>query len=364
MNERENIFSNAGREGAEQVGEQLVDRSSDGAIDEHYADLTKTRSAELAGQIAGIASRKTVSQNEQEVTREIDFSKIIESISRDLPDIARVNVSLEPQNDIVDYLGKSYVARAEYFRDNPDDYTQHTPKWHQHGIITHSREFARALIEEIPTHLDEWGYGEAADEILSKQIDGLEKRQLLTLAGLLHDVGKFSARKELIEGNTIKSYTFAHHEEYSGKIIRGEDGIFKKLQELGLTSEQIEYIARCAELHFELGNVRTSAYRNGGFSITFVESAEFQDAAQDIINTNPEFRLEIGLLYFADCLSKSAVRAKGDSDIEIERETEALQDELAKLGLNPQLIAQAKQMPVNFRTVKRYLGLWSQARCE
>ena len=320
------------------------------------------KNPEIAKKVASIASKRIIGQVERQLNKEVDISEIIERINQDLPDIANVNVPLEPKNDVVDYLGKSYTERAEYFRDNPDDYLQHAPKWHQHGIVTHSREFARAIKSTIPEYIKSWGLENKAENILSQQIDGVEKRQLLEVAGLLHDVGKFSSRTEEIEDGSIKGYSFTDHEEHSAEIIRNEDNVSGRLKDLGFSPTQIEYIAKCAELHFELGKVRRASKENGGFTMAFVDTPAFREAAREIIDKNPDFALEIGLLFIADGLSKSEVIALGNTDEEIEAETPILEQELAEKGLNPKLINQAKQMPVNFKVAKAYLTQWAETQ--
>lgn len=325
-------------------------------------------------EVLSFTERRVKSEKERIENAE-RMAQIIEQIKQDLPNIAHDSVPLDPQNDVIDLYGKSYTERAEYFRDNPDDYLQHSPKWHQHGILTHSYEFARAIKDTIPQYLEDWsrkylesggyqwtGLENEAKGVLSQQIDGVEKRQLLEVAGLLHDVGKFSSRTEEIEKDSIKSYSFTDHEEHSGKIIRTEDNVSRKLKDFGLTDAQIEYVARCAELHFELGKVRRTSKENGGYTMAFVDTPAFHDAAQEIIDKNPDFALEIGLLFIADGLSKSEVQAHGSTDEEIETETVELEKELAEKGLNPNLISQAKQMPVNFKIAKTYLNQWAETQ--
>ncbi len=315
---------------------------------------------ELAKKVASIASKKIIEQVERQANQEKDIAETIERISQELPSIAQDNVSVEPQNDIVDYLGKSYSARAEYFRDNPDDYLQHAPEWHQHGIITHSREFARAIKTTIPEYIDKWELGDNANPILRQRIDGVEKHQLLEVVGLLHDIGKFSSRTEVTEENSVRSYSYTDHEVHSGAIIRGDGNTALNLKDLGFTTLQIEYIARCAELHFELAKVRSASKKSVGYTLDFVVTSAFQIAAQEIIDTNPDYALEIGLLFIADGLSKTEVMATGDTDEDIAAEYVTLERELIEKGLDPRLIAQAKQMPVNLEVAKAYLNQWAK----
>ncbi|MFZ1301320.1 MAG: HD domain-containing protein [Candidatus Microsaccharimonas sp.] len=286
--------------------------------------------------------------NKSEHLKPIDIDKVIESVSEDLPDIA---FSL-----ITEYLDPKVPSNVDFAK-NPDNAQHHAPKWHQHGIITHSREFARAMKEEVPDYLTEWGVAEEVNEVLAQEIDGVPKKDLLNLASLLHDVGKFTARSlEPQDGKT--SAHFRDHEEQSGDIIR--TALKDRLAEQGLTEDQIEYVAACAELHFELGKLRRSVkeQRFGvGYSLRFTKTYGFEEGARRIIKKNPDFAVEIGMQFIADGLSKSEVMATGSNDKDIESQRPAIVKALADRNLNPELINQAMQMPVNLEVANLYLNL-------
>lgn len=247
----------------------------------------------------------------------------------------------------------------------------HAPEWHQWGIVDHSRKFEEAIVNQVPDVLKEWGLDGIANEKLSEQIDGVSKSALLRLASILHDSGKIIAARvdaATQPGQKIPELTFKGHEEESGKIIRdgytGRIVSFKDigpiLKKQGMTPDQVEYIARSAELHFDLGRLRKVARDSGSYDMAFVETQEFRDAAQEIIDKNPDFALEIGLLFLADCFSKSEVMATGTTDEEIEAERPRLEKELADRKLNPKLIRQALQAPVNKMVGVAYLTQWTE----
>lgn len=240
--------------------------------------------------------------------------------------------------------------------DNPDDYREHSPPWHQHGIVTHSLEFAKAMETSIPNYVKEWGLETPVDTILSDRIDGVQKRQLLVIASLFHDIGKFTARTT-DHTHDEASHHFTDHEEHSGALIRTD--IAPYLNELGLTEAHVEYIAKCAELHFELGKVRRVA-KQTGYTMAFADSPQFEEAARTVIREHPGFAVEIGLQFIADNLSKSEVFAVAETDEEIEAQRPALVQELNARGLHPALINQALQMPVNFKVARNYLRLWAE----
>lgn len=244
------------------------------------------------------------------------------------------------------------------FAIQPDSPMEHAPRWHQYGVITHSVEFGNALRDTVPEYVERWGLTEPVAAALSTEIDGIAKQDLLQITALVHDVGKFTARQvEHDEVTGATDFSFGGHEEHSGSIVRGS--LHSTLMELGLTEPQIEYVARCAELHFELGKVRRVSKADGGYTVAFTESPAFASAAQGIMDEHPDYALEIGLQFIADSLSKSEVAATADTDEEIAVQRPALEAELATKGLNPNLINQALQLPVNLKVAEAYLRQWA-----
>jgi hypothetical protein len=96
------------------------------------------------------------------------------------------------------------------FINNLDNPAEHTPQWHQYGIITHGIR-SQYYLQSAPIYLKEWNIGDVVEGKLQKEVDGIAKGQLLHIAALLHDIGKFIAKTK--EG-------FKEHEVYSGQAIR------------------------------------------------------------------------------------------------------------------------------------------------
>lgn len=277
--------------------------------------------------------------------------EIIASLWEKLPAIAKdlIQKSLDLSDE-----------RNRRFFENPDDFLEHEPNWHQWGIITHTKMFEKFYREEIPRYLKQWGLSDKFQKQMSEQIDGLTKDQLLNIAILLHDLGKFTERKLKREEDGSISTSFKNHEAVSGKIIRTPE--FSKMlkQEYGLTEAQIEYIACCAEMHYELGIVRDEAKKSAfGYTLTFVRSDEFKNRAKQIMAQYPDFQLEIGVLFLADSLAKTDIRIEADTDEQIDSQDELIKETLAQRGLNPQLIKAVKQLPVNLAVAEAYLKIWA-----
>ncbi|HEX6506483.1 MAG TPA: hypothetical protein VF221_02520 [Chloroflexota bacterium] len=221
-----------------------------------------------------------------------DIALSTEDIDRDLQNIA--TGVIRRYLDMSDPANRAFLA-------SPDGRQHHQTEWHQWGILTHTRVFLRHFDEDIPRLLREWGVWELVERWLERPIDGVPRWDLLRVSILLHDIGKFGARK-----HGRDRYHFARHEELSGHIIRRE----LDLAGYGLTPAQIEYIAHTAEDHFVLGHLRKRSRDLGRYDERFVESAEFERLAHDIKRHHPDDYVEVGVLFLGDSLAK-ADRATG-----------------------------------------------------
>jgi len=248
------------------------------------------------------------------------------------------------------------------FAQNPNDPAEHAPSWHQFGIVEHSERFHESMNTSVLEYVDEWGLREPVEAVLSTEIDGISKQDLLSLTALLHDVGKFTGRKIETKEDGSLDIDFKDHEAASGRVIR-EDPVNEYLTSHGLTADQIEYIARTAELHFELGKLRRVAKNtDAGYTMKFAETPEFQAAIEGIIDEHPDFAVEIGLQFIADAMSKSEAFSEAADDIGIEMDRYTFEEMLAVKGLNRKLISQVLQVPVNLKVAKTYLETWAKKR--
>ncbi len=281
--------------------------------------------------------------NQPEKSEKIE--EIIESFYKRFPIIAKDLI--KKNQDLSDEKNKKFL-------DNPDDPSQHEPRWHQWGIITHTKMFEKAYNEETLKYLEQWGIYNEVQNQMSEEIDSVSKDQLLRIAILFHDLGKFTTRKI-----KEKLFSFKEHEIASGEIIRSSEFSAMLKQEYNLTDAQIEYIAQCAELHYVFGVIRDQAKKSNGYNFAFIQSDEFKEQIKQILTQYPNFQLEIGLLFLADTLGKTDIRIEGKDDEEIESQEAAINKILEVKGLDPNFINGIKQLPVTCAIMEIYLKMWA-----
>ena len=275
------------------------------------------------------------SKAEHEPAKEIEQ----ELLAR-LPELAQKIISDHPQD--------------RDFKKNPDSLTDHEPAWHQFGIVTHSAKVCEAHQGEARELLEQWGVAEKVDAVLSEEIDGRTKAELFQISLPLHDLGKFASR--VVRRGKSKKRVHTGHEAKSEQIIRENEQVQNLLQQHGLTEKQINYIATCVGLHYELGKMRGEAKKSKfGYSIAFAESKKCERSCKEIARENPEFQTEIGLYYSADSLAKTNIRIEAQTDEEIKAQTAKAQQLVDEQSPNPRLAAAVTQLPVNTAVAKKYL---------
>jgi hypothetical protein len=246
------------------------------------------------------------------------------------------------------------VVENEGFRRNPDSPVEHEPKWHQFGIITHTRKFLVHYRTDAKGYFEKWGISSHVEKYLAEDINGRSKAELLPISIPLHDVGKFARGFKNTDGGVKPNYD--GHEAKSEQIILREGRIRDALKGNYLTDDQIRYIARCAGLHYELGKMRAKAKQSDlGYTIAFVESEQCPQVCAEIAEKIPEFKVEMGILFLCDSLAKTDLRIGAETDWEIEKQTQDCEQMLLKRELNPALIAAVKQGPVNIAVARTYL---------
>lgn len=270
------------------------------------------------------------------------IDQIINEISLNLEDIAKSIVAKEIVIE-KDNLIKLY--KQQFFMEI-DCNKQHKYNWHQWGILTHSRNCMMMYDDEISTYLNDWNVVETINKHLSEEIDNIKKSKLIYLGILLHDLGKFKKRY-IIEPNNKVKWSFNQHELYSQQIILEE--LYPLLHNhYQLSQKQIEYISICARYH---GLIRHIIKRsNLNYSSEFIQSKKFKTLLMNELLPLIEYKIEIGLLFFADLCAKTDVSFQHKSDIEILNDIEARK-------LNPKLLHAVRQKEESIEVVKQYFRI-------
>lgn len=279
----------------------------------------------------------------------MEFEARLESFREQLPEIGRQLIK--------EKLDLTEEANRRFF-ENPDDPAEHKPGYHEWGIITHSEMVREAYRNEVPRYLEAWGFGDLIDAKMAEAVDELRKSDLMEAVALLHDVGKFTARTVSAKADGSKKVNFIGHEDHSGDIIRSEEFSQKLRDALRLTDDQIEYVARCAELHFELGKVREELKKlPEGYTIRSIRSPEFRSLVRGIMDENKGYEVEIGLFFLIDSLGKVGIRLEAKTDEEREKKEPEIREMMEKAGTDPGLLKGIMQLPVNIAAVREYLKI-------
>jgi len=270
------------------------------------------------------------------------IEQIINEINLNLEDIAKSIVAKEifiEKNNLIKLYKQQFFFEIDCNR-------QHKYNWHQWGIVTHSRACMSLYDNEVKNYLKEWDKLEVIEKHLNEKIDGITKSKLIYIGILLHDLGKFK-KHYTIEPNHKVKCSFSQHEVYSQKIIL--EDIYPLLHEYyKLSRNQIKYIATCAENH---GLVRQIIKKAGiNYSSEFIHSDKFKNILLNELSELKKYKIEIGLLFFADSCAKTNIAFQDRTDIDI------LED-LRKQNLNQKLIKAVKQKEQSIKVAQHYFEI-------
>lgn len=73
-------------------------------------------------------------------------------------------------------------ARNLSFAENPDFPEEHEPRWHQWGILTHTKKFAEYYRTEAQANLKSMGIDEKVAALLAERIGDWSKEDLLKIS--------------------------------------------------------------------------------------------------------------------------------------------------------------------------------------
>jgi len=214
--------------------------------------------------------------------------------------------------------------------------------------------------DEALKYLENWGIEKEIEKYLSQTIDNKSKDDLIRIAILFHDLGKFTQRKINYKDDGSTFFIFKNHEIASANIIKSQSFSDWLKDQYFLTDAQINYIAQCAGVHYELGKIRDRANQSDIFQ--YVKGDQIQKDIQEIMEQNKGFELEIGILFLADSLAKTEIHINGNNDEDINQKSFLIKEEISKKGLNFTMEKAAKQMPINIKIAEIYLKTWLEKR--
>lgn len=280
-----------------------------------------------------------------------DTREITEGLFGRLPEIAKQLTSK--------YLNQSIESNRRLTQ-NPDDPAEHQPQWHEWGIVTHTRMVDQYMRDNVPVYLKEWGLDEQVMSHMDERIGDKTKWELMQISTPLHDLGKFAKRQVYHNKRKKLEWSYDEHEQKSGEIVRFPAFTGMLRDEYGLTREQIEYVAQCAERHYELAYIRDKAKTSQeGFTLKFIHGDTFEEPADELMKKFKGYEPELGLYYLADSLAKVEVHIPAETDEDIVAQESVIQDKIQELGLDPKLAGAIRQNPVSVASAKRFLQMWA-----
>ncbi len=238
--------------------------------------------------------------------------------------------------------------KIQPFIDNPDFFEKRLEKWHQFGLLSHTRKVRQVFLNELSSLLRIWNIYEKAESVLFQEIDGTKKKILLELSIILHDLGKI-----VVYGDTR---TNREHEAASVQLIY-QDFLDKKLTSLGLTAKQIEYIAKCIETHDVLGKqLRDELKHKDSLKLSFLSKPEVIEMCRALAEKYPDLKVEIGIYFLCDSLGKTDIRIAVSTDEELQQQELKIISTLSQRNLSPELKHAVMQLPSNLKLAQVYLN--------
>lgn len=232
------------------------------------------------------------------------------------------------------------------FQDNPDFLEERLIKWHQFGLLTHTKEVRKAFYNEAPRLLKSWGLHNKLIKNLNQKISEFNKYELFDISITFHDLGKIICHNNLS--------TNRNHEKESANLI----GYFeKKLSELGLSNYSLDYLKRCIETHDIIGKeIRDKITEKNNFSFRYLSNKKTKYLCQEIIQKYPDIKFETGLYFLCDSLGKTDIRINAKNDKELAKAENLIIGIIKQRNLNPQIIQAAIQLPLNIKLAEIYLN--------
>lgn len=257
---------------------------------------------------------------------------IAESLDKELP-------------EIITQIANEYGV-PEY-AENPDFFDKRLVRWHQYGLLTHTRKVRESFSSELDTTLRKWSLYDPVETYLSGTIDGIDKRTLLGVSTIPHDLGKIIClhSKEANREHELASLSLFDSNHISGR-----------LREYGLNDEHLKYIRRCVETHDVFGKeIRDELKHSGKLTLEYSTNENVREMCRELARKYSDTKLEMGLFFICDSLGKLDMKIEAKDDTQIAESEQKIKNHLSVSGLPEELRFGIMQMPVNLSIGRTYL---------
>lgn len=262
----------------------------------------------------------------------MDIFSTLESLERILPELI---TEIAIKNKVPEYC------------QNPDFFDPRLKKWHQYGLLTHTKKVRQAYHHKLRSLLMQWGVCEKVDIKLSEVIGDLKKKDLFDASIMLHDLGKI-----LCLGQEQRN---REHEKVSANLLYKEP-LKKQLDLYGFNAFHLGYLERCIATHDAVSKeLRDELKDAGNLNLKTVCSERVKQSCRHLAKrySSIDMSIEMGLFFVCDSLGKL------DSNLSDSFPGDFSEDYVSKhlkeRGLPEDLRFGIMQFPANLKLAETYL---------
>ena len=230
---------------------------------------------------------------------------------------------------------------------NPHFLDERLSSWHQFGLLTHSKKVRKVFLNELGGILKKKGLYEKIHDKLNQKVDNIKRKTLFEASIPLHDLGKILAYGD--------KRTNRSHESLS-KYLISQDPLKKRLEDLDLSEEHINYLGRCIETHYVLGSRgRDKLNPAGNFKLDYISKENIGSFCESLSKEYSDIKTELGIFFLCDSLGKTDIRINAKTDLNITNQQKNIEQIIKERNLNPNLKKAVMQLPVNVKLAEIYL---------
>lgn len=247
--------------------------------------------------------------------------------------------------EIIKEIARQYSIK-EYI-ENSDFLETRLKKWHQFGLLSHSKRVRKVFLKEWEDFLKKQEYSSKIIKKLSKNVDGISKKDLLEISIPLHDLGKI-----MVLGN--QSFN-REHEIHSEKLLY-KKFLYGKLKSFGLSDPHLEYISKYVRNHDVVGkDIRDELKKEERLNLESISKKEVVKKCKKVYLKYPEIKTELGIYYFCDSFGKTDILINAQTDKDISKQERDIEKILKEKNLPQNLKYAVMQLPINIKLAKTYL---------